>query len=467
MVQRNRLLAADSYKTTHAVQYPPGTTSVYSYFTARGGDFPETTFFGLQGIIKEYLLNPVTAEEVNYGADRICKHMGPKIGEAVRARWMLMVTRYDGKFPIKIKAVPEGTTVGIKNILMAVESNDDDFFWVVGYLESLLSRTWYPTTVCTHSREMKKLILASLKKTGTPELIDFKLHDFGARGVSSGESAAIGGTAHLVNFKGTDTMECLDYAKDYYNCDMAGFSIPASEHSPTTAWGTQGESEFVGHMLATFDDTPVAMVIDSYDDENFCKNILGGKYKSAILARDPGHFVVARPDSGEPNLKILQVSGWLSEGFGRTINDKGYKVLPPQIRGIYGDGIDYAEMKRIIYSLESEGWSMDNWAFGEGGGLLQKCNRDTHEHAYKTTHVVVNGEGRDVFKSPKGMPSKNSRKGRMKLVLDRSWGDKKIVPVLTTVPESDPRPDELRTVFENGELLVDDTLDAIRERAKL
>lgn len=465
--QRNRILASDSYKTTHAVQFPPDTTSVYSYFSARGGEFSETTFAGLQGVVKEYLVNPVTTEEVNYAADRIAKHMGPRVAEQVKTRWLRLVEKHDGRFPIVIRAVPEGTTVGIKNVLMVVETTDPEFFWLTSYLETLLSRVWYPTTVCSHSREMKKLIHASLVKTGTPELIGFKLHDFGARGVSSGESAAIGGAAHLVNFMGTDTMEALEYAKDYYGTDTAGFSIPASEHSTTTSWGPEGELAFAENMLAQFPDSPVAMVIDSYDDENFCLNILGGALRAKILSRDPANFVVARPDSGEPNLKIVQVLEWLASKFGRTINEKGYKVLPPQIRVIYGDGIGYDEMRRIIYSMESARWSMDNTAFGEGGGLLQKCNRDTHEHAYKCSHVVVNGQSRDAFKAPKGSPMKASKKGRMKLVLDNSWKDKAIAPTYVTVPESDSRPDVLREVYRDGVLLVDDTLDMIRERAKL
>lgn len=466
-MQINRILATDSYKPSHAALYPPGTTSIYSHFMARGGDFDATTWFGIQGVVKEFLTTPVTAEEVKYGCDRLAEHVGPHVSEPMRKRWMRLVEKHGGKFPIIIKAAPEGTTVPIKNVLMTVENTDPEFFWLTGYLETLLSRVWYPTTVCTHSREMKKLIHASLVKTGTPEAIDFKLHDFGGRGVSSSESAAIGGTAHLVNFRGSDTMEALEFAKKYYNCHMAGFSIAATEHGPTTSWGQENEAAFAEHVLDTYPDSPVAMVIDSYDDENFCKNILGGKLRNKILARKPEHFVVARPDSGEPNLKVVEASNWLSSSFGRTINSKGYKVLPPQIRGIYGDGIDYAEMKRIIYALESEGWSMDNWAFGEGGGLLQKCNRDTHHHAYKVCHVVVNGESRDVFKAPKGMPLKASRKGRMKLVLDYTWKDKVVGPVFVTVSESDPRPDVLREIYRDGELLIDETLDTIRDRAKL
>jgi len=467
MLQVNRILATDSYKTSHAVQYPPGTTKIYSYFEARGGEFDAVTFLGIQEIVKKYLTSPVAAEEVEYGCSRVAGHMGPAIAAKLRARWMMMVERYGGKFPLSIKAVPEGTTVNHKNVLMTVENTDPDFFWLTSYVEALLVRVWYPTSVCTHSREMKKLILKALHETGTPELIDFKLHDFGDRGVSSGESAGTGALAHLVNFKGTDTMRGIEDAREYYSCDMAGFSIPAAEHSTITSWGQEHEVDAFRNMLEQFPDSPVAIVIDSYDDENACKNLIGGVLREAILSRKPEHFVVARPDSGEPNLKIIQVLNWLGEKFGTTTNAKGYKVLPPQIRVIYGDGIDLQEMKRICYSMKSDRWSMDNTAFGEGGGLLQKVNRDTHKFAYKCSHIVVNGVSRDVFKAPRGDTGKASKKGRLKLVLDHAWKDKVVGPVLVTVPEAAPGQDVLREIYRNGVLLVDETLDTIRERARL
>merc|ERR1712187_566332 len=126
-----------------------------------------------------------------------------------------------GKLPVEIKAVPEGTVVPFKNVLFTLENTDDECYWLTNYLETLLVQVWYPTTVCTQSREQKKIITKYLKETGTADVIEkglhlFKLHDFGFRGVSSVESAAIGGASHLVNFLGTDTLAALACAKEYY-----------------------------------------------------------------------------------------------------------------------------------------------------------------------------------------------------------------------------------------------------------
>lgn len=467
MKRLNRILLTDSYKTTHAVQYPPGTSEVYSYFESRGGEFPLITFFGLQYLIKEYILPPVTREEVEYGFERLGKHIGPAALQNKTA-WLKLVEKHGGKFPIEIKAVPEGTTVGTKNVLVTVRNTDPEFYWLTNYIETLLVQLWYPTTVATLSREMKRVLHQSLVDTGDPSLLPFKLHDFGFRGVSSVESAGLGGAAHLVNFMGTDTMAALELTKDYYDCDMAGFSIPAAEHSTITSWGRENEAQAYANMLNQFPNGLVAVVSDSYDIFRACSDLWGGSLKDAVISHGArGGCLVVRPDSGEPDVTLLKVLNILGERFGTTRNDKGFKVLPPFLRVIYGDGIDLSMLKRIAYTLKSNAWSMDNCAFGCGGALLQKMNRDTARFAFKCSSVTVNGEERDVFKSPIGDSGKASKKGKLKLVLDMSWQDKTVGPQYITTSTHDSRPDSLRTVFKDGELLIDESLDTIRARAVL
>ena len=213
MLTNNIILLTDSYKVGHHQQYPKGTTNVYSYFESRGGLFPETVFFGLQYFLQTYLSTPVTKEMIDEAEEFYAAHFGNK--ELFnRAGWDYILQKYDGKLPVRIKAVPEGTVVNTSNVLMTVESTDPQCYWLTNYLETLLSQVWYPTTVATLSREMKKLITRFLEKTGDPNLITFKLHDFGFRGVSSVESAGLGGCAHLVNFMGTDTVAALLVARD-------------------------------------------------------------------------------------------------------------------------------------------------------------------------------------------------------------------------------------------------------------
>jgi nicotinamide phosphoribosyltransferase len=233
-LSHNICLNTDSYKVGMDLMYPEGTTKVYSYIEARGGIYDQTVFFGLQAFIKEYLVNPITQEDIDIADEILTAHGEP----FNRARWQYILDNHNGYLPIVIKAVPEGTVVPVKQVLATIENTDPECFWLTTWVETALLRAiWYPTTVATQSWEIRQLINGFLERTGDPALIDFKLHDFGARGVSSLESASIGGAAHLVNFMGTDTISGLLFAREYYNAGVAGYSIPASEHSIATSFG--------------------------------------------------------------------------------------------------------------------------------------------------------------------------------------------------------------------------------------
>lgn len=453
----NLILLSDSYKITHWNQYPTGTEHVYSYLESRGGLWDSTVFFGLQYIVKKYLMHPITQENIEEAAAFSKDHFGnEKLFN--REGWEYILKAHNGYLPVRIRAVPEGSVVSVKNVLMTIENTDPKVPWLTNYLETLLLQVWYPTTVATLSREYKKLISNSLEKTGDIAGLPFKLHDFGFRGVSSVESAALGGAAHLVNFMGSDTVEGIMMLRNYYKAPMAGFSIPATEHSTITSWGQANEVEAFRNLLEQNPTGLVACVSDSYDIIHACKELWGRELKDLVLSRQ-GTLVV-RPDSGEPDLMVIAVLKALGEAFGYAYNEKKYKVLPPQVRVIYGDGIDLEMLPKILYSLRQDGWSTDNVAFGCGGALLQKVNRDTQKFAIKCSNIQVNGQNREVFKNPVSDPGKASKKGKLKLVLTpgKQW---------LTVPADHSAPDELCTVYENGKLYVDETLDIIRERAKL
>jgi nicotinamide phosphoribosyltransferase len=456
----NILLLTDSYKLTHWKQYPLGTQTVYSYFESRGGQYEKTLFFGLQYILKEYLEGIVlTKDKIDEAKEFTGKHLGDErlFNEE---GWKYILKKYNGKLPISISAVPEGTLVDTHNVLMTIENTDPNVPWLTNYLETLLVQTWYPTTVATQSYYMKRVLRGFLEKTGDPKLIDYKLHSFGSRGCSSMETVGIGGLAHLVNFKGTDDLIALKYGREYYNEKMAAHSVPATEHSTMTAWGKDNEVVAYKNVLDSFPDGLVACVSDSYDIFNACKNIWGDKLKSQILNRN-GTLVI-RADSGDPVLSVLEVLHILGSKFGYTINTKGYKVLNPHVRVIQGDGIDYAMMQKILTEMMIKKWSADNISFGSGGALLQKVNRDTQRFAFKCSSVTINGEERDVFKQPLNCPEKNSKAGRMKLVLNAD-GYKTIV---RSDSEYERAPDELIEVFRNGEIVKEYSFKDVRENAE-
>lgn len=455
-IRSNIALHTDSYKPSHWKQYPPGTKYVYSFFESRGGEFPSTTFFGLQYIIKKYLVgNVVTQEGLREAEELLALHFG-RSDIFNREGWEYILKKHGGRLPVRIKAVKEGESVTTKNVLMTIENTDPACAWLTNYLETLLSLVWYPTTVATQSRQMRETILKYLEETGDPSLIPFKLHDFGYRGSTSVESAGVGGAAHLVNFMGTDTIEALRVARDYYHEPIAGFSIPAAEHSTITSWGKSEEARAFGNMLKEFPSGLVAVVSDSYDIYNAVKNLWGSELRKEVLARD-GTLVV-RPDSGDAKKVVVEILDLLGESFGYTVNQKGYKVLDPHVRVIQGDGINRYSLPEILEAMKVAGWSADNIAFGSGGGLLQNVNRDTSKFAVKCSAVMVGEVWRDVFKDPITDPGKRSKAGRMKLV--RAEGG------YVTVSGDDERQDELITVFENGELIFDQSFSEIRSRAQ-
>ena len=193
---------------------------------------------------------------------------------------------------------------------MTVENTDPELPWVTNYVETLLSMIWYPSTVATQSRYMRLRVLNYLEATGDTSLIDFKVHDFGFRGSTSVESAGIGDSAHLVSFKGTDTFQGIRVARKYYGEPMAGFSIPAAEHSTITSWGYENEKDAYANMLKAFPTGLVAVVSDSYDIYNACREIWGKELKEAVLARDG--VLVVRPDSGYPPDGKVTSSLWVT-----------------------------------------------------------------------------------------------------------------------------------------------------------
>jgi nicotinamide phosphoribosyltransferase len=333
-IARLTVLNTDSYKASHWLQYPPGTSHVFSYVESRGGVHEHTLFFGLQYILKEYFTKLVTADDVALAAEVCAAHGVPFNREG----WLHIVNAHAGRLPVRIRAAAEGTWVPVHNVLVTIENTDPACAWLTSFLETALLRVWYPTTVATNSWATRQLIARYLNETGDPAGLPFKLHDFGARGVSSLESALLGGMAHLVNFMGTDTMSALLGARVYYGEPMAGFSIPAAEHSTITAWGRDGEADAYRNMLRQFakPGSLVAVVSDSYDLEHAVKALWGGELKQAVI--DSGATVVIRPDSGEPTAIVLKTVQSLDEAYGSNVNAKGYKVLR-HVRVIQGDGI--------------------------------------------------------------------------------------------------------------------------------
>jgi len=455
----NLILNTDSYKFSHYLQYPPETRAISSYVEARGhSDHPEVLFFGLQMFLKEYLSKPVTMRDVDEAEAIVTAHGLPFNREG----WTYIVNKHGGFLPLLIEALPEGTMVRRGVPVAQVVNTDPACFWLTSYIETAFLRAiWYPSTVASNSRKVKQIIQPFLEKTcdDPAAVLPFRLHDFGARGTTSFEQAGVGGAAHLVNFLGTDTVSAVVYARRYYGAEMAGFSIPASEHSTMTSWGQDREAEAYGNMIDQFGSKGLyAVVSDSYDINNAVAEIWGKQLKDRVQAA--GGTLVVRPDSGDPVETPVQVVRQLAYAFGTHLNAKGYKVLDDSVRVIQGDGISPADIGLILGRMEAFGFSAENIAFGMGAGLLQRVNRDTYSFAMKANaRQDTAGNWHDVYKRPATMNLKASKAGRQAVV------ESYIGLESARVDQLAGRQNLLQPVWRDGELLVDWTFDAVRARA--
>ena len=462
----------DSYKLSHFLLYPDDMEYMESYLEARGGEFADCTVAMLQYFCHRYLSERVTQESIDRNEQFALAHGEP----FNRAGWEHILNVYNGVIPVTVRSIPEGLIVPTKNVIIVVRSpKDAKCAWITNWLETELSRLWYPSSVVIGSREVKKVWKQYLDlSSDTPEEIVFKHHDFGSRGVTCREQAMIGGAAHLMaGFLGSDTMVGVKLLNHYYDDPMAGFSIPATEHSTMTIFGEENEEEtvvrWVTKTLIERDVPPgvpklAACVGDSWDIFRFVKVACRPRIRE--LVKGSGGTLVVRPDSGDPVDVLTEIFDTFETclPYGEiTVNKKGYKVLPAYFRLIWGDGINRRSMKTILKAVTDLGWSASNLAFGSGGGLLMDFNRDTQKFAFKLSAAIVGGQMRKVSKNPLTDPGKRSKEGRLDLIRT-SEGYRTIV----LADDVDTHPDSvLVTYYDMGDITYHTTLKEIRERTSI
>ena len=455
----NLIFDTDSYKLSHFSQYPEGTQYVSSYIEPRRawGDIDRVMFFGLQ-IELAKLAGQVVTQAMLDEATPFLKAHG---FDVFVAGWQYIIEAHDGRLPILIEALPEGTLAPVSVPQLRIENTDPQCYWLVSYLETRLLRAiWYASTVGSLSHHVVGLIRDRLEQTdGSQAGAEFKLHDFGARGAASNEAAGIGGAAHLVNSLGTDTIAGLVYARNYYGADMAGFSIPASEHSTMTAAGEAGEMDQMRRFLADNPAGIIACVSDSYDLMRAVRDYWGGALRDDVLARDG--VLVVRPDSGDPVEIVPDVIEALMARFGYVTTAQGYRLLHDKVRVIQGDGVDRQSIVAIMDAMMARGQAIGNIAFGMGGGLLQKVNRDCFGYAMKASAIFYDGRWHDVFKDPKTAGgAKTSKKGKQGAM--RTDSGRFVARPAANIPQG---ADALVPVFRDGQILNLQTFAQIRARA--
>lgn len=422
-MQNNLILLSDSYKYSHFNQYPEGTQQVYSYLESRGGEYEEIVFFGLQYFIQEYLQKHITPGMIEDAEAFATQHGIP----FNKKGWEDLYYTHAGYLPLRIEAVPEGSINKPHEVLMTITNTDIRFPWVTNWAETLLMKLWYPTTVATKSYAVRKMLKKYYEETCDDVTgVEFAYHNFGDRGSSSVESAALGGMAHLTQFSGTDNFNAVAACKKYYG-EAYGFSIPASEHSTVTSWGKDGEYKMIENYLEKYKSSPIiACVLDSYDIYKAVDFVTSGAMKDKIESKDYPIFVI-RPDSGDCIQVIDKIIDIMEKNNVKyTINSKGYAVFD-KYRIIWGDGITPKTIDSILDYVttteEAPKYAASNFAFGSGGDLMQNLNRDTCKFAIKCSAVKIGEKWQDVFKDPITDAGKKSKKGlvtnpKLQLVYD-------------------------------------------------
>ncbi|KAJ2783880.1 hypothetical protein H4R18_001436 [Coemansia javaensis] len=461
-------LLTDSYKASHAALYPDAQQAV-AYAEFRHGlnkdaEDERIVFYGLRYVIEEYVQRQWTERDVDAAAAFFSTHnAGHTPFPFPRDLFLRFVRERNGYFPVRIQALPEGSVVYPHTPVIQITA-DGEYAGLVTYLETVLLMTWYPSTVATVSRRawavVRRYYELTVDRAAWGATLGSRLHDFGFRACTCVEQSMLGGAAHLLSFDGTDTLSAAYYVQHRLNGGRAvGTSIPATEHSVMMAF--RSEREAVLRLIAEYGAGAYACVMDSYDYTRALAEVLPAVAERK-LAR--GGFLVVRPDSGDQVAAVLAGLRAAERVFGSTVNGRGFRV----IRGagvIQGDGVTPALLERILAAVRAAGFSAECVAFGMGGELLQKINRDSASMAVKLSAITyADGSARDIMKFPAAGPGKTSLPGRFAVLADPAQAGAPVAHRRCDVPAD--APDLLQTVYDCGPVAGHrwDDFDAVRAR---
>ncbi|QOV68449.1 nicotinate phosphoribosyltransferase [Citrobacter sp. BDA59-3] len=491
-MKMNPILAIDGYKVSHRAQYPQGTTQVYSNFTPRSDRFfsspvadGKLVFFGLQGFLQWFMVDLFNDAFFARPQEDVVNEykavMDSYLGKDAVPVDHIRALHNLGYLPLHVKSLDEGSKVPMKVPVLTITNTRDEFFWLVNYLETVLSaELWKASTNATIAHHYRKVCEQwAVKTCSDMSHLDFQCHDFSFRGMAGLQDTMQAGAGHLLSFKGTDSIPSLLYARDHYTAGedyFIGASIPATEHSVMCMGEKEQEIETFRRLIVDlYPQGFVSIVSDTWDYWRVMTEYTR-ELKQIILNREGS--VVFRPDSGDPveilcgtgadddtrNTRTPEEKGSVEvlwEIFGGTVNEKGYKVLDPHVGLIYGDSITLARADEILRRLEAKGFASSNVVFGVGSFTYQYNTRDTFGFAMKATWGAVNGEGRMIFKEPKTDSGlKRSARGLLRVERD-TQGELQLHDEQTWEQE---KTGEMKTRFLDGKLYNVDHFEQIRQR---
>ena len=487
MYKINSILLKDFYKAVHSEMLNPGMTKSVSYYTprkSRVNRWPKVVNFGLQMFIKNWLIDEFNENFFNRPEDEVVAEykrvldnaMGKDIYDINKVRKLHKL----GYLPIEIISIPEGIEVPMRCPIFGITNTHDEFAWLPQALESLISaEVWYPMITATVGHTYRQIVDKYYDLTCDDSIPHRRaLGNFDFRGDMGVDAALKAAAGWLMSFVNTATVPAIPFMEQMYNCDCTkeevGFGAVSTEHFVMCSnFAVDGdECTFLKRLLTElYPNTSFSCVCDSYDYWNVVENILPS-LKDEIMAHN-GCFLV-RGDSGDCVDVVTKTVFKLWELFGGTVNTKGYKVLDPHVKALYGDSITVERAEKIYQILMDNGFAASNVSLGVGSfsmhcieedGMLKPFTRDTFSSCIKACDAIINGKEYPIFKDPKtdretGEGFKKSQRGACRVFLKD--GELTYEDGLTY--EESLKNNIMQPVFRDGKLLVDYTIKQVRNQ---
>lgn len=479
----NPMLLIDFYKAVHAEMLPKNITKSVSYFTPRMSrvkQWDKVVMFGLQGFIKTYLVDYFNEEFFQKPFEQVIGEY-KRILDATLGQNAYKIEKIEklhklGYLPIEIVALPEGARVPMHVPMFGITNTHPDFAWLPQSLESLISaESWHPMLAATVGYTYRQIVNEYYEKTCDDDISRARaLGAFDFRGEECTDSAVKAGAGWCLSFLNTATVPTIPYLEQNYNCDctkeQVAFGSPSTEHSVMCSnYAIDGDEVTLLKRLLKeiYPDTNFSVVLDSYDYWNIIDHVLP-QIKDEILAHNG--CMLMRGDSGDCVEVVTKTVFKLWDEFGGTINSKGYKVLDPHVKAIYGDSITVQRCEQIYKILEEAGFACSNVALGVGSfsfqcieedGILKPFTRDTFSSCIKATYCEINEKPFPIYKNPKEGGFKKSQKGCC--IVTKTEDGYRFTDGHTW-QQACVSENALVTVFKDGKLVKEQSLQEIRNR---
>lgn len=484
----NALLLKDFYKAVHSEMLNPKMTKSVSYYTprmSRVNRWDKVVNFGLQMFIKTWLIEYFNESFFSLPKEEVVKEY-QRVMDSCLGRGIYDITKvaklHDlGYLPIEIVALDEGLKIPMKCPIFGIVNTHDDFAWLPQALESLISaESWYPMICATVGNTYREIVDKYYGITCEDSVPRRRaLGNFDFRGDMGVDASLKAGAGWCLSFVNSATVPVIPFLEEMYNCDCTeeevAFGAVSTEHFVMCSnYAYDGdERTFLKRLLTElYPNTSFSCVCDSYDYWNVVDVIIPS-LKEEILAHN-GCFLV-RGDSGDCVEVVTQTVFKLWETFGGTVNSKGYKVLDPHVKALYGDSITVQRAEEIYQILMENGFSAQNVSLGVGSfsmhcieedGVLKPFTRDTFSSCIKACDAIIDGVEYPIFKDPKtdrdtGHGFKKSQRGAC--LVTRDENGELIYQDGLTWKEAYENPNNLlKPIFRNGKMLKEVTLSEVR-----